>query len=129
TLDTMPPVLALAAPPSGAWVKVKRPELVLYLSDTLSGVDPNTKGLSFDGAAVTPGGGTNTLQFTPAVDLRDGPHTFTATVNDRAGNPGATSDSFGVDNELQGAATVTGVVEGQVITGKLTISGFVWEVP
>ena len=92
-----------AAPPSGAWIKVKRPEIFLYLSDVLSGVDPNAKGLSLDDIAVTPGGGTNTLQFTPPVDLSDGPHHFTATVNDRAGNPGATSDSFGVDTELPGA--------------------------
>jgi hypothetical protein len=44
TLRHVPPVLALSAPPSGAWLKVKRPELVLILSDSLSGVDPATKG-------------------------------------------------------------------------------------
>jgi PA14 domain-containing protein/chitobiase/beta-hexosaminidase-like protein/Big-like domain-containing protein/carboxypeptidase family protein len=129
TLDTMPPVLSLAAPPSGAWIKVKRPEIFLYLSDSLSGVDPNTKGLSLDDVTVTPGGGSNTLQFTPATDLSDGLHHFAATVNDRAGNPGATSDSFGVDTELPGAASVTGVVDGQVISGTITIGGSATDAP
>jgi len=55
---------------------------------------------------ATPGGGTNTLQFTPVADLSDGLHQFTATVNDRAGNPGSISGSFGVDTELPDAASV-----------------------
>jgi len=129
TLDTVPPVLSLAAPPSGAWIKVKRPELYLYLSDSLSGVDPGTKELSFDDVTVTPGGAANTLQFTPSADLGDGRHHFAATVSDRAGNPGTTSDSFGVDTELPDAASVTGVVDGQVVSGTITIGGAATDAP
>ncbi|WP_288486053.1 Ig-like domain-containing protein, partial [uncultured Novosphingobium sp.] len=70
--------------------------------------------------------GTGTWSFTPPSQLPDGPHIFTATVRDVAGNLSAVSNAYTVivDTVAPAAATITAVLDDVLPTaGALTNGG------
>ncbi len=123
TLDTVPPVLNLAGPPNGGWMKTAKPSILLYVGDALSGIDASSRTLVLDGQSAPMGDAWNIIAHTPTAPLADGPHTYTAAVNDRAGNVGTFEGGFGIDTQPPGPAAVTGVVDGQTVQGAVTLAG------
>ncbi|HET7436558.1 MAG TPA: carboxypeptidase regulatory-like domain-containing protein [Thermoanaerobaculia bacterium] len=123
TLDTIAPSMTLRHPLADAWANAARPAIQIDVDDALSGIAINTATLSIDGVAVQQIGGSTQIYFLPAADLADGTHTLSAAVSDKAGNRSALSSSFSIDTQLPSAATVSGVTEGQKISGSVTLGG------
>src|SRR5271157_690232 len=121
TIDTIPPVLQLVSPQPGTWVDVARPSITISTSDALTGVNPPTATLAIDGQPVTPQTNSNSILFTPSVDLVDGSHRITASVSDFAGNVGTLSANFSIDTIPPSAAQMTGITEGERLSGTVTI--------
>jgi len=87
TVETAPPVIAITAPPEGAFLDTARPQVVVTYSDAASGVDPPTLSLS----RAPPYGIQCTADEAGAVcdattDVAEGPVEVSATVRDLAGN-------------------------------------------
>jgi Big-like domain-containing protein/carboxypeptidase family protein len=89
THDTQPPLLALVQPAPGSWTKDATPEIVVSITDGLSGVDPNASLLSIDDVSVVPIRSTAEIRYTPPLPLQDGVHRIDAAGADRAGNGAA----------------------------------------
>jgi hypothetical protein len=122
TPDTVPPTLQLTAPANGAVLSQAKPAISITLADTLSGVDPATAVLTLDAQAVAATLAGNVLAYTPPAALAEGSHALAASVKDRAGNPGSLSASFVVDTVPPSVAILTGIAEGQTLTGQVAIS-------
>lgn len=123
TLDTIAPSMTLRHPLANAWANAARPAVQIDLADALSGIDITTATLSIDGAAVQQTGGSTQIYYVPSADLAEGTHTLDASIRDKAGNRSALSATFSIDTQLPSAATVTGVTEGQKISGTVTLGG------
>jgi hypothetical protein len=123
TIDTIAPTLVLNAPSSGGWTTDSTPTISIGLADALSGIEATTGTLSLDDALVNPTRSASVMALTPAVALADGIHALTATVQDKAGNVGALSASFGIDATPPQAAEITsGVSTGAVVSGTISLS-------
>ena len=118
TVDTVPPVVQFVSPASGSFVTTGRPAIIFSATDALIGVDLASAVITLDGQQVA----TGTLSFTPATSLADGPHTVSATVADKAGNAASASGSFNVDTQPPSVPALSGVIEGQVLSGSIVIS-------
>jgi hypothetical protein len=117
--DAVSPVLVLANPAAGSWIKLKRPAIVVQATDNLTGVDLATATLTLDGTSVA-----GALSYTPPADLAEGTHTVQASVRDHAGNLGAlpAGTSFGVDTVAPGPAALLGYTPGQGVSGTITLT-------
>lgn len=122
TPDTVPPTLQLTTPANGAILSQGKPAISMTLADTLSGIDPATAVLKLDGATVAATLSGNVLAFTPPAVLAEGSHAIAASVKDRAGNPSSLSASFVVDTVPPSVAVLTGIADGQTLTGQVGIS-------
>jgi YVTN family beta-propeller protein len=122
TVDTIPPVLQLISPSDGKFTNSAQPQIVIAASDNITGVDPASVTLSIDGNAVTPQASPAQITFTPATPLAEGQHTLAATAADRAGNVTHLSGSFSVDTVPPTPAQISGVTDGQIVKGSLTLS-------
>ena len=87
-LDRLPPAITAQTPAGGSLLAAARPAVSAAFADDLSGVDPESFELTFDGvdqtsaARVTAAGFT----FTPASPLAEGAHVVAVALRDRAGN-------------------------------------------
>jgi hypothetical protein len=122
TADTVAPTLTLRDPADGSWVRSPRPSFFLSMSDALSGLDMPTATLAIDAKTVAAVRGSNTLTFTPAADLAEGPHTLHASVRDKADNLTTLASTFKVDSVPPTTPVVTGLTAGQVLSGSVTVS-------
>ena len=123
TLDTIAPTLLLNAPPSGGWTTDSTPTISVGLADGLSGIEASTGTLSLDDVAANPTRTAAVMTLTPGAALADGLHALAATVQDKAGNLGALSVSFGVDATPPEVAEITtGVSAGAVVSGTISLS-------
>ena len=121
TPDTAPPVLTLDSPVAGSFIVSRRPRISVSFIDAASGPNAPTATLSVDGTPVTPQRYLNYVYFDPLADLADGVHTVQSTVADRAGNLGSASFSFTVDSLPPSVPVITGVSEGQHVSGTITL--------
>ncbi|HKY21469.1 MAG TPA: carboxypeptidase regulatory-like domain-containing protein, partial [Vicinamibacterales bacterium] len=119
TLDTIAPVLVLSTPP--VWTTSARPLMQVVGNDAGSGASAATGSLSLDGTNVAFAPAGTVIQFTPPANLSEGAHTVEATMADRAGNLGALSAGFGVDTVPAVAGVVTGISDGQMLSGTISL--------
>jgi hypothetical protein len=95
TSDTVPPVLAIAAPSQPVLVNVLSPSIGLTYQDAGSGVDTSTLRVLLDGQDLTAG---CTIAAQAATcsppPLAAGTHTITASLSDHAGNVATATSSF-----------------------------------
>lgn len=122
TTDSVAPALAIVSPADGAWTNAPRPAINVSVTDALSGVDMATATLVLDGQSVQQIGG-GSIFYVPPANLADGTHSFTAGVSDKAGNRATISGTFRIDTIAPGPATLTGIAEGQIVKGNVTIGG------
>jgi hypothetical protein len=123
THDSVAPQLSLTQPPPGSWTNNPRPPIVVSLADSLSGIDTaGVVAFALDATSAQPSISTSALSFTPGQPLGDGEHQVTAQVADRAGNTGSMSAQFQIDTVLPSAATLAGVVSGDVLVGTVAIA-------
>ena len=122
TNDTIAPALAIVSPADGGWTNAARPTIHVSFTDALSGADITTATLAVDGQFVTQTGHSS-IFYSPAQNLEDGAHAFTATIADRAGNRASISGTFSIDTIAPGPATITGVTAGQILKGDVTFGG------
>lgn len=104
--ETVPPVITITAPASGAFITTNQPEIVFTVVDQQngSGVDLSTLSLDVDGQAVSLSSVSSTaitngfrVSYNPGT-MADGRHTISATCADHDGNTSAAvSASFTVD--------------------------------
>src|SRR5579864_7109720 len=127
-VDTIPPVITIATPVSGAFTNIAATPITVSYSDGGSGVDVTTFKLAIDGVDQT-------AQFTvtatgaagvPAAALPDGLHTITASISDLAGNPSTlASVTFSVDT-IPPQLTITQPQDGQFTNAtSVVVSGTV----
>ena len=121
TTDTVPPVVTPGNPPPASWTNVAAPQVSALLSDSLSGINPPFDILTVDGVAIGATQGTSVVFGPVPTPLTDGPHTAAASARDRAGNLGATSWTFNIDTVPPTAPLITGVTNGQSVSGTVTI--------
>lgn len=131
--ETVPPVITITTPTSGAYVTNNRQPVTFTVTDEVggSGVDLGTLVVKRDGAAV----GAETISttaiengyqvtYTPATALADGSHTVTVTCADHDGNQAeAKSATYTVDTvppTLNVSSPPAGLVTNQPT---LTLSG------
>jgi hypothetical protein len=120
THDSVPPVLSLTSP--GDWTKDATPSIQIGLQDTTSGVDLPTKRLWIDGVLVALSATASAISVSAPAPLAEGAHVIQAAVADRSGNAGALEASFGVDLTPPGVPVLTGVSEGDIVRGTITLS-------
>jgi hypothetical protein len=104
TIDSVPPVIT---PDKFEFTQNQKPNITATWTDTVSGIDLNTRVIKLDEAVVdvqlTPTGFT----YTPPTLLHNGVHTVEVTIADRAGNSSTEYWSFFVDTvppQIQNAA-------------------------
>lgn len=104
--EKVAPVIAIVSPTSGSYSTNNKPVITWKVTDTDSGVNPSTIGITLDsgtkvtGDAITKTAITGGYQctYTPTTALSDGSHTIKLDANDYDGNAAATSStSFKVD--------------------------------
>ena len=128
TVSTIPPVISLTAPGSGAAVNgVITVTANAADSIPLASVQFQLDGANLGSAVAGPGPAYSFTWDTTTVP--DGPHTLTAVAVDAAGNLGtATSVSVTVTNPIlllhADASEVSGVTNGSVVTPAITPAGF-----
>lgn len=92
TPDLFGPTIVVQSPPDGAQLTADRPPISASITDSGSGVNPETIRLVLDGIDVTRGctlqnsADTWTVTFTPMAPLRGGAHRVSLQVADHAGN-------------------------------------------
>lgn len=122
THDTQPPLLALVAPPPGSWTNDATPEIVVSITDSLSGVDPNASLLSIDDVSVAPIRSATEIRYTPPLPLPDGVRRIDAAGADRAGNGAVLAAQVQIDTLPPSAATLGGIAPGAVLRGSVAVS-------
>lgn len=122
TSDSLPPELWLTSPAPGSWTNNPRPEIVVSLSDSLSGIDRENGLMSLDGVSVSPTRTDTSLRYTPATALADGSHTVEASTSDRAGNPATLTSSFQVDTHPPEVPVLSGLASGDVLVGTVSVT-------
>ena len=104
--EKVAPVIAIVSPTSGSYSTNNKPVITWKVTDTDSGVNPSTIGITLDsgtkvtGDAITKTAITGGYQctYTPTTALSDGSHTIKLDASDYDGNAAATSStSFKVD--------------------------------
>jgi hypothetical protein len=104
--EKVAPVIAIVSPTSGSYSANNKPVITWKVTDTDSGVNPSTIGITLDsgtkvtGDAITKTAITGGYQctYTPTTALSDGSHTIKLDASDYDGNAAATSStSFKVD--------------------------------
>lgn len=104
--EKVAPVIAIVSPTSGSYSTNNKPVITWKVTDTDSGVNPSTIGITLDsgtkvtGDAITKTAITSGYQctYTPTTALSDGSHTIKLDASDYDGNAAATSStSFKVD--------------------------------
>jgi len=95
-LDTIPPSIKISSPQDGSTVNSTKPAITVEYSDALSGIDASTARIAVDGLDVTDKAmiTNNSVTYTPETALKDGAHTVTASVLDKAGNISTATISF-----------------------------------
>lgn len=130
--ETIPPVVSITAPASGAFVTNNQPEIVFTVVDEQggSGVDLSTLSLVIDMVSIPLSAVSSTaiengfqISYTSAA-LEDGVHTITITCQDHDGNTSeATSATFTIDTvppSLNVTSPMVGLItnaEGLVVQG------------
>lgn len=139
--ETVPPVITIQSPSSGATVVNNKQPVVFTIVDETggSGVDLDSVVVELDGSAVSANEITHTaitngysFTYTPASALSDGQHTVTITASDNDGNAAtAKSTTFKVDtvppalnilNPVEGYISATGTVNYNGTTNDVTSS-------
>lgn len=94
--DDGPPVISDLAPVNGSFLDIPQPVIQATFSDPLSGVDPASLRILLDGADVTSQAniGPSGFVFDPSNPLTEGPHTFSVSASDLAGNSASASSTF-----------------------------------
>ncbi len=100
SIDKTLPALTIASPLDQSTVNTDQPLFDVRYQDSLSGIDESAPMLALDGADITArftrGPDAATYQPSSSDALADGPHGFTATIADRAGNPAGGRSDFNV---------------------------------
>ncbi|MCG8556276.1 MAG: Ig-like domain-containing protein, partial [Proteobacteria bacterium] len=123
THDSQPPALSLSRPASGSWVNSARPRIVVDVTDSLSGVDPDSATLFVDGSQVQPSASPSQIRFTPSIDLADGQLAIEASIGDRAGNQASPLlEAFSIDTVAPEPAQLAGILNGAVLVGRVAFS-------
>lgn len=131
--ETIPPVITILSPSSGAYVTNNKQPVVFTITDEAggSGVKLDSVVVKLDGVAVSAGEVTHSaisngysFTYTPAQALGDGDHTVTVDATDNDGNAAAQkSTTFKVDT-IPPTLNVTSPTEGMITsTQSLTVSG------
>ena len=131
--ETIPPVITILSPSSGAYVTNNKQPVVFTITDEAggSGVKLDSVAVKLDGVAVSAGEVTHSaisngysFTYTPAQALGDGNHTVTVDATDNDGNAAAQkSTTFTVDT-IPPTLNVTSPTEGMITsTAALTVSG------
>lgn len=131
--ETVPPVITILSPSSGAYVTNNKQPVVFTITDEAggSGVKLDSVVVKLDGVAVSAGEVTHSaisngysFTYTPAQALGDGDHTVTVDATDNDGNAAAQkSTTFKVDT-IPPTLNVTSPTEGMITsTAALTVSG------
>lgn len=131
--ETVPPVITILSPSSGAYVTNNKQPVVFTITDEAggSGVKLDSVVVKLDGASVSAGEVTHSaisngysFTYTPAQALGDGDHTVTVDATDNDGNAAAQkSTTFKVDT-IPPTLNVTSPTEGMITsTAALTVSG------
>ncbi len=113
TVDTTPPIVAIAAPGEGVFTNDATP----LLGFTLDEANPSTTVVRVDGALATKGSGD------PLDDLSDGPHTVSVTHTDLAGNQATASSTFTIDTTAPVLA-LTAPADGTLTNDATPLLGF-----
>ncbi|HKY34350.1 MAG TPA: carboxypeptidase regulatory-like domain-containing protein [Polyangiaceae bacterium] len=121
THDTDAPILALVKPAPGSWSADATPLVEVSLADTLSGIETASSTLNVGGVVVSPTRTASFISYTPPLALSDGVHAITATSADRAGNVGSLQAEIQIDTHPPGAASISGVGSGDVLSGVVTL--------
>jgi len=96
TADITPPTAGNLLP--SGWVASTSPNLEADLADGGSGINSATASISLDGGAPLSGCTVSAAHIScPTTSLSEGPHSFSVSVSDNAGNSAAASGSFSVD--------------------------------
>lgn len=129
-LEKVAPVLAIAYPTAGSFITNPTPEISWNVTDSDSGVNPDTIKITIDGTAITSGitktAITNgySCKYTPQTALANGSHTVAVNASDNDGNAAtAKSVSFTVDT-VAPILNVTSPTDGYITNNtKITVSG------
>jgi hypothetical protein len=122
TTDTQGPIVSFTAP--GATTANPAPGLAVSYSDTSSGVDLSTLHVTLDGNPLTACNASGTSAVCQPSTLAVGTHGATATLRDRAGNPGAASLSFSVLDITSPAVVLTVPTDGAFVnTPSVLVTG------
>lgn len=131
--ETVPPVITILSPSSGAYVTNNKQPVVFTITDEAggSGVKLDSVVVKLDGSPVSAGEVTHSaisngysFTYTPASPLGDGSRTVTVDATDNDGNAAAQkSTTFKVDT-IPPTLNVTSPTEGMITsTAALTVSG------
>ncbi len=97
TVDTVAPVLTVAAPLAGAYLGTATPPVQVGWSDATTGVDPPSVRAWLDGIELPVAGATAEGVAFATPPVADGAHVVRVAVADRAGNVGETEVGFFTD--------------------------------
>lgn len=123
------PVITITSPTAGQLLTSNQPAIAFTVTDSDSGVDPDTIVLQIDGSEVsgitkTKSGNTYSCSYTPPEILADGAHTIAVDASDHDGNEAIQkSISFKIDTvppELSVTSPVDGFITNQ---SSVTVSG------
>ena len=104
--EKVAPIIAITAPTAGTYLTNNKPTITWKVTDTDSGVNPATIGITIDSGTKITGDsiaktaitGGYQCTYTPATALSDGSHTIKLDASDYDGNAaGTSSTSFKVD--------------------------------
>ena len=103
--EKVAPIIDITAPTAGTYLTNNKPTITWKVTDTDSGVNPATIGITIDGTKITGDSIAKTAitggyqcTYTPATALSDGSHTIKLDASDYDGNAaGTSSTSFKVD--------------------------------
>lgn len=123
------PVITITSPTAGQLLTSNQPTIAFTVTDSDSGVDPDTIVLQIDGSEVsgitkTKSGNTYSCSYTPPEILADGAHTIAVDASDHDGNEATQkSISFKIDT-VPPELSVTSPVEGFITNqSSVTVSG------
>lgn len=123
------PVITITSPTAGQLLTSNQPTITFTVTDSDSGVDPDTIVLQIDGSEVsgitkTNSGNTYSCSYTPPEILSDGAHTIAVDASDHDGNEAIQkSISFKIDTvppELSVTSPADGFITNQ---SSITVSG------